>query len=43
VRLVRSALDVFADDVNSHARGVPCAGTRRLSVLTGRRSIKGRR
>jgi NADH:ubiquinone oxidoreductase subunit F (NADH-binding) len=33
VRLVRSALDVFADDVLAHAQGRPCAGVTARSVL----------
>ena len=33
VRLVRSALDVFADDVLAHAQGRPCAGVKARSVL----------
>jgi NADH:ubiquinone oxidoreductase subunit F (NADH-binding) len=33
VRVVRTALEVFADDVRSHAGGHPCAGHRAPSVL----------
>jgi NADH:ubiquinone oxidoreductase subunit F (NADH-binding) len=33
VRLVRSALDVFADDVVAHAHGRPCTGVTTPSVL----------
>ena len=33
VRLARSALRVFATDVASHRRGVPCAGSARSSLL----------
>jgi len=33
VRLVRSALAVFADDVRDHAAGRPCAGRHAASVL----------
>lgn len=35
VRLVRSALDVFAGDVLAHAQGRPCAGVTARSVLPG--------
>jgi NADH:ubiquinone oxidoreductase subunit F (NADH-binding) len=38
VRLVRSALTVFAHDAFDHARGRPCAGQRAPSVLTAPRS-----
>lgn len=34
VRLVRSALKVFADDAAAHAAGRPCAGHARRSVMT---------
>jgi NADH:ubiquinone oxidoreductase subunit F (NADH-binding) len=34
VRLVRSALSVFAADVRAHAEGRPCAGHRAATVLT---------
>jgi NADH:ubiquinone oxidoreductase subunit F (NADH-binding) len=34
VRLVRSALDVFAADVHSHAHGRPCPGHSTTTVLT---------
>jgi NADH:ubiquinone oxidoreductase subunit F (NADH-binding) len=37
VRLVRSALDVFAADVRAHARGAPCPGWNRRSLLPLRR------
>ena len=43
VRLVRSALVVFATDIDSHVRGVACAGSARTSVLMGRLSIADRR
>jgi len=33
VRLVRTALTVFADDVRSHAEGRPCAGHRTPTVM----------
>jgi NADH:ubiquinone oxidoreductase subunit F (NADH-binding) len=33
VRLVRTALTVFADDVRSHAEGRPCAGHRAATVM----------
>jgi NADH:ubiquinone oxidoreductase subunit F (NADH-binding) len=38
VRLVRSALTVFARDAADHARGQPCPGQRAPSVLTPPRS-----
>jgi NADH:ubiquinone oxidoreductase subunit F (NADH-binding) len=38
VRLVRSALTVFAHDAADHARGQPCPGQRAPSVLTRARS-----
>jgi NADH:ubiquinone oxidoreductase subunit F (NADH-binding) len=41
VRLVRSALTVFADDALDHARGRPCPGQRAPSVLTAPRSGRG--
>ena len=33
VRLVRSAVAVFADDVRAHRRGHPCPGTRTPTVM----------
>jgi NADH:ubiquinone oxidoreductase subunit F (NADH-binding) len=41
VRLVRSALTVFAQDAADHARGRPCPGRRAPSVLTAPRSGHG--
>jgi NADH:ubiquinone oxidoreductase subunit F (NADH-binding) len=41
VRLVRSALTVFAQDAADHARGRPCPGQRAPSVLTAPRSGPG--
>jgi NADH:ubiquinone oxidoreductase subunit F (NADH-binding) len=43
IRLVRSALVVFAADIDSHVRGVACSGSARTSVLTGRLSTADRR
>jgi NADH:ubiquinone oxidoreductase subunit F (NADH-binding) len=41
IRFLRSALALFGDDLESHARGYPCAGARRPPVLPIRRSIGG--
>jgi NADH:ubiquinone oxidoreductase subunit F (NADH-binding) len=42
-RLVRSALEVFASDVASHVRGVPCAVSGRPSILASRPGLAKRR
>jgi NADH:ubiquinone oxidoreductase subunit F (NADH-binding) len=39
VGLVRSAMGVFADDVDAHARGMPCPRWRRITTLRFPRAI----